>query len=104
MCIKTGEWKRAWRVNAANRKSCSIAGLTEAAAEVDVSRGVNKMTHFNERNEITTEKQLTKGCLQINRTVRSACNSTDLTVVLLYNKCMYSYMKLPSGGGGRGAK
>lgn len=43
-----------------------------------------------------TQKELTKGCLQINET---ACNGADLTVFLLYNRYEYSYMK-----GGRGAK
>lgn len=46
-------------------------GLPEAATEVDVSRRANKMMHLKEHNEITAEKkkekQLTKGCLQIQR-------------------------------------
>lgn len=86
------------------RKSCNTGGLTEAAAEVDVSRKANKMTHLKERNEITAEfnkgKAINKRmfthkyrqeCMQQRSLLTSRC-------VFFYNSYIYSYMKPPSMG------
>lgn len=77
----------------AKRKSCDSGGLTEEAAdEVDVSTRANEVKKSKSVMKLQPEKTKRKSGVQ------APAVRADLMVFLLYNRCIYSYMKAPSGG------